>query len=97
MLLHKANGEIWNPYYEETRVLDHLLRQIVDAIRYRRTSLDSTDPYGHALARLSEAATKYTATLRSNPAAAGPVPAPHWVSQIGPADPGVAPRIQHRT
>lgn len=74
MFLYKANGEIWNPYYEETRVLDDLLRRIVDAIRYRRTTLGDADPYGRALARLTEAATEYTATLRTDPDAAGPVP-----------------------
>lgn len=74
MQLYNANGERWNPYYEDTRVLDDLLRRIVDAIRYRRQTLDNADPYGQALARLTEAATEYTATLRSDPEAAGPVP-----------------------
>jgi hypothetical protein len=74
MQLYKANGELWNPYLEDTRELDDLLRRIVDAIRYRRQTLDAADPYGKALARLTEAATEYTATLRKTPEAAGPVP-----------------------
>jgi hypothetical protein len=74
MVLYKANGEIWHPHYEDTRALDDLLRRIVDAIRYRHTTLGAQDAYGKALARLSDAATEYTATLRSDPTAAGPVP-----------------------
>lgn len=74
MFLYKENGELWNPYYEETDVLDDLLRRIVDAIRYRRGKLDHADRYGRAVARLSEAATEYTASLRADPDAAGPVP-----------------------
>lgn len=81
MYLYKANGEIWNPHTEDTRVLDDLLRRIVDAIRYRRTTLDDADPYGRALARLTDAVTEYTAVLRSDPTAAGPIPQlQRWVS-----------------
>lgn len=74
MQLFKANGEVWNPHYEDTRVLDDMLRRIVDAIRYRRATLEDGDAYGKALTRLTEAATDYTAILRSDPKAAGPVP-----------------------
>lgn len=74
MYLYKANGEIWNPHTEDTRVLDDLLRRIVDALRYRRTTLDDVDAYGKALSTLTEAALDYTAVLRRDPAAAGPVP-----------------------
>ena len=74
MFLYKHDGEIWNPCYEETEVLDDVLRRIVDAIRYRRTSIEDSDDYGRAVVRLTEAVTQYTRTLRSDPAAAGPVP-----------------------
>lgn len=74
MLLYKANGEPWNPFYEETHVLDDLMRRIIDALRYRRPGLESTDDYSQALARLSEAATEYTAALRRDREAAGRVP-----------------------
>lgn len=74
MQLYKANGDLWNPNYEDTRVLDDMLRRIVDGMRYRRQTLGNADPYGRALARLTEAATEYTATLRGDPEAAGPVP-----------------------
>ena len=81
MLLYKANGEPWDPYREETRVLDVLLRQIVDALRFRRPKLDNADPYGGAIANLTAAATEYSATLRSDPDAAGTVPHTHsWAS-----------------
>jgi hypothetical protein len=73
-VLYKANGELWNPHYEKTEVLDELLRRIVDALRYRRTQLGTEDAYGRAVAGLIEAATHYTTQLRANPAAAGPVP-----------------------
>lgn len=84
MQLYKANGELWNPYYEDTRVLDDMLRRIVDAIRYRRTTLEAGDAYGRALTRLTEAATDYTATLRSDPTAAGPVPQATELEALGP-------------
>jgi len=74
MFLYKANGEVWNPCYEETEVLDDVLRRIVDAIRFRRTTIDDGDAYGQAVVELTEAVTQYTRTLRSDPAAAGPVP-----------------------
>lgn len=74
MQLYNGDGEFWNPYLEDTRELDDLLRRIVDAIRYRRPTLNNQDPYGKALARLTEAVTDYTSTLRKDPEAAGPVP-----------------------
>lgn len=77
MYLYKADGELWNPHSEDTRVLDDLLRRIVDALRYRRPTLDDSDAYGQALAQLTDAATQYTAALRSDPQAAGPVPELH--------------------
>jgi hypothetical protein len=81
MSLYKANGDPWNPQYEETRVLDDVLRRIVDALRYRRPGLSEDDAYARALARLSEAATDFTTAFRENPAAAGPTPeAWRWAS-----------------
>ena len=74
MHLFDENGDIWDPNFEETRVLDDLLRRIVDAIRYRRVPIQSADAYAEAVAKLTEAVTDYTATLRADPAAAGPTP-----------------------
>jgi predicted short-subunit dehydrogenase-like oxidoreductase (DUF2520 family) len=74
MQLYKANGEIWNPHYADVRELDHLLRKIVDAIRYRRPALSDQDAYGQAVTHLTEAAMEYTAVRRRERAATGSVP-----------------------
>ncbi|UCC25268.1 MAG: hypothetical protein JSU98_16330 [Gemmatimonadales bacterium] len=74
MQLYKANGEIWNPHYADIRELDHLLRKIVDAIRYRRPTLSDQDAYGQAVTHLTEAAMQYTAIRRREEAAAGSTP-----------------------
>ena len=74
MDLYNADGTVWNPHREDTRDLDDLLRRIVDAIRYRRRTPEALDVYGQAVTRLTEAATEYTAILRSDPKAAGDPP-----------------------
>ena len=74
MDLYKADGSIWNPHGEDTRDLDDLLRRIVDAIRYRQGIPEALDLYGQSVTRLTEAATQYTAALRSAPEAAGNPP-----------------------
>jgi hypothetical protein len=72
--LYKENGEIWDPYSEDPDVLHTVLRQVVDAIRYQRNSLGTTDPYGKAVSRLSEAAVRFTSALRQyhHPSRAAP-------------------------
>jgi len=66
MRLYRENGEIWDPYEEDPRALHAVLRQVVDAIRYQRSSLSSADPYGEAVSRLSEAAVRFTSAVRQH-------------------------------
>lgn len=74
MRLYKENGEVWDPYNEDTRELHTMLRQVVDAIRYQRTTLGTTDPYGMAVSRLSEAAVRFTSALRQQHSVQGAPP-----------------------
>ena len=81
MELYDARGRALDLYDTELEELDALLRQVVDAIRYRRTTLGDGDPYGRAVTRLTEVTLDYTVALRCHgdgcyertPAGVGPI------------------------
>ena len=60
-----SSDPAFNPYSAELDELDARLRQIVDAIRFRRPTLLDEDDYGRAVTRLTEAVIDYTAARRS--------------------------------
>lgn len=75
MRLYKETGEAWDPYNEDPRELHSVLRQVVDAIRYQRTTIGTADPYGEAVSHLSEAAVRFTSALRQHDLGNGGRPA----------------------